>query len=67
VSRLRKDAKYIDDELWKSLGLEAAQVITEFLEILSVKAEKFEKTESATVINRTLATWKTNIQQIFQK
>lgn len=66
VSKLRKEAKYIDDELWKRLGLEATQVITEFLEILRAKAEKFEKTESATVINRTLATWKTNIQQIFQ-
>jgi hypothetical protein len=66
VSRLEDDAKRIDVELWNMLTLEAAQTIVRFLEILCVKAEKFEQYEDVTVINRTLALWKTNIQQIFQ-
>ncbi len=66
VSKLRKDAKNIDVDLWKILKLEAAQAIVEFLEMFCVKAEKLEKTEDVTVINRTITLWKTNMQQIFE-
>lgn len=66
VVKLRNEAKQVDVELWRKLGLEAAQVIVKFLEMLSNKAEKLEKYEDVTVINRTITLWKSNMQQIFK-
>src|SRR5262249_14503356 len=66
VSRLRNDARHIDVELWRKLNLEAVWSVVKVLEILHIKAEKFEKYEDATVINRAITLWKVTAQQMFE-